>query len=110
MVGLIGGLAAGARYLIDHEIALRNRSRFPFGIFVVNILGSFLIGLAAGSSLDGQDLVIVAGGAIGSFTTFSTWIFDSHRLIAAQAATFAWLNIGVSTVVGFIAVAVGHSI
>ena len=52
--------------------------------------------------------MIVAGGGIGSFTTFSTWILDSHRLAEAGHARLAWLNIGLSLVVGFAAVALGH--
>ena len=48
-------------------------------------------------------LGIVAGGGIGSFTTLSTWILDSHRLAEACHARLVWLNIGLSTVVGFAA-------
>ena len=53
-------------------------------------------------------MTIVAGGGIGSFTTFSTWILDSHRLGAAGQARLAGLNIAVSVVAGFAAVALGH--
>ena len=52
--------------------------------------------------------MIVAGGGIGSFTTFSTWMLDSHRLADAGHAHLAWLNLGLSLVVGFAAVALGH--
>ena len=52
--------------------------------------------------------MIVAGGGIGSFTTFSTWILDSHRLASAAWPALAWLNIGLSLVAGFAAVALGH--
>ena len=51
---------------------------------------------------------IVAGGGIGSFTTFSTWMLDSHRLADAGHAHLAWLNLGLSLVAGFAAVALGH--
>jgi len=50
----------------------------------------------------------VAGGGIGSFTTFSTWILDSHRLADAGHIHLVWLNLGLSLVAGFAAVAVGH--
>ena len=110
LVGLIGGLAAGARYLLDSELSHRFDTPFPIGILGVNLLGAFLIGLAAGSGLDGQAMVIVAGGAIGSFTTFSTWLLDTQRLAAAKLARLAWLNITLSTAAGFAAVALGHAI
>jgi CrcB protein len=107
-VGLLGGVAAAARFVIDAEIAARAESPFPLGILAVNLSGAFALGLVAGAALHGEALTIVAGGAIGSFTTFSTWILDSHRLREAGLARAAWLNIGLSLVAGFAAVALGH--
>jgi CrcB protein len=51
---------------------------------------------------------IVAGGGISSFTTFSTWILDSHRLAERGRADLGLLDIGLSLVAGFAAVALGH--
>jgi CrcB protein len=107
-VGLLGGVAAAARFLIDAEIAAHANSEFPLGIFAVNLSGAFVLGLLAGAALHGEALVIVAGGGIGSFTTFSTWILDSHRLGEAGELRLAWLNIALSLVAGFAAVALGH--
>ena len=107
-VGLLGGLAAGARFVLDTEVSTRWPSRFPSGILVVNLLGALALGIVAGAGLDGEALVIVAGGAIGSFTTFSTWVLDSHRLERAGQPDLALLNIGVSIAAGFAAVALGH--
>ncbi len=109
-VGLLGGLAAGARFLIDFEISLRARGPFPVGILVVNLSASIALGFVAGAALHGEALAIVAGGGIGSFSTFSTWILDSHRLSAAGLPQVAWLNIALSIVLGFAAVALGHLI
>jgi CrcB protein len=107
-VGLLGGVAAAARFLIDAEIAARANSKFPMGILAVNLSGSLVLGVIAGAALHGEALAIVAGGGIGSFTTFSTWILDSHRLGEAGELRLAWLNIGLSLVAGFAAVALGH--
>jgi CrcB protein len=107
-VGLLGGVAAAARFAIDAEITARAESEFPLGIFVVNIVGSLAIGIVAGAALRGEALVIVAGGGIGSFTTFSTWILDSQRLAEAGLERLAWLNIAGSLLAGFAAVALGH--
>jgi CrcB protein len=107
-VGLLGGIAAAARFAIDAEIAARAGGELPLGILAVNLGGSLALGLAVGAGLHGEALVVVAGGAIGSFTTFSTWILDSHRLDAAGHARLAWLNVAVSLVAGFAAVALGH--
>lgn len=107
-VGLLGGLAAGARFVLDHEISVRRPSRFPLGILTVNLLGALALGIVAGAGLDGEALVIVAGGGIGSFTTFSTWMLDTHRLERAGRLDLALLNLGVSVLAGFAAVALGH--
>jgi CrcB protein len=107
-VGLLGGAAAGARYLIDAEVAHRTDSRFPLGIFAVNLIGAFALGLVAGSALHGEALTIVAGGVIGSFTTFSTWMLDTHLLGAAERAQLAWLNVAAPVALGFAAVSLGH--
>jgi CrcB protein len=107
-VGLLGGLAAAARFLVDLAITERWPSRFPLGILAVNLLGALALGLVAGAGLGGAALVIVAGGAIGSFTTFSTWILDSHRLERAGHPDLALLNIGLSLLAGFAALALGH--
>jgi CrcB protein len=105
---MLGGVAAAARFLIDAAVTARTDHPFPLGILAINIAGALALGLVAGAALEGQALVIVAGGGIGSFTTFSTWILDSHRLADAGHTHLVWLNLGLSLVAGFAAVAVGH--
>lgn len=107
-VGLLGGIAAAARFVIDAELTVRLPGPFPLGILAVNLSGALVLGIVAGGGLHGEAYTVVAGGAIGSFTTFSTWILDSHRLAGAGRAELAWLNIGVSLLAGFAAVALGH--
>ena len=107
-VGLLGGIAAAARFLVDAEVVARAESRFPLGILAVNLSAAFALGFVAGVALHGAALTIVAGGGIGSYSTFSTWILDSHRLGVAGRADLAWLNIGLSLLAGFAAVSLGH--
>ena len=107
-VGLLGGAAAAARFLIDVAVTARTNHLFPLGILAVNISGALALGLVAGAALEGEALVIVAGGGIGSFTTFSTWILDSHRLGEAGHTRLVWLNLGLSLLAGFAAVTLGH--
>lgn len=107
-VGLLGGAAAAARYLIDSAFAARTDHPFPLGILAINIGGTLALGLVAGAALSGEALIVVAGGAIGSFTTFSTWMLDSHRLADAGHAHLVWLNLGLSLVAGFAAIVLGH--
>jgi fluoride exporter len=109
-VAVLGGTAAAARYVIDAELSARSRHPFPIGILAINLAGSFVLGLVAGFALSGEALIIVAGGGIGSFTTFSTWMMDSHRLSEAGQTELVWANIGVSLLAGFAAVALGHAL
>jgi len=107
-VALLGGAAATARFAIDAAFASRSDHPFPLGILAVNLAGALALGLVAGAALEGEALVVVAGGGIGSFTTFSTWILDSHRLAEAGHSHLVWLNLGLSLLAGFAAVALGH--
>jgi CrcB protein len=107
-VALLGGAAATARFAIDGAFASRSDHPFPLGILAVNLAGALALGLVAGAALEGEALIVVAGGGIGSFTTFSTWILDSHRLAEAGHSHLVWLNLGLSLLAGFAAVALGH--
>lgn len=107
-VGLLGGAAAAARFLIDSAVAARADHPFPLGVLAINLAGTLVLGLVAGVALEGEALIVVAGGGIGSFTTFSTWMLDSHRLADAGHAHLVWLNLGLSLVAGFTAIVVGH--
>jgi CrcB protein len=107
-VGLLGGGPPAARFLIDTAVTARTDHPFPLGILAINIVGALALGLVAGAALEGPALAIVAGGGIGSFTTFSTWILDSHRLADAGHTHLVWLNLGLSLLAGFAAVALGH--
>lgn len=107
-VGLLGGTAAAARFLVDAAFAVRVDHPFPLGVLAINLAGTLALGLVAGAALSGEALVVVAGGALGSFTTFSTWMLDSHRLAEAGHTDLVWLNLGLSLLAGFAAVVLGH--
>jgi fluoride exporter len=107
-VGLLGCAAAAARFLVDSAFAARSDHPFPLGVLAINLAGTLTLGLVAGAALSGEALIVVAGGGIGSFTTFSTWMLDSHRLADAGHAHLVWLNLGLSLVAGFAAIVVGH--
>lgn len=107
-VAVLGGAAAATRFLVDAHVTARSDHPFPLGILAVNLAGALALGVVAGAALDGQALVIVAGGGIGSFTTFSTWMLDAHRLADAGHTRLVWLNLGLSLAAGFAAVALGH--
>ncbi len=79
-IGTFGGVGAITRFLLDGAIAGRLGRGFPYGTLVVNLTGSFTLGVLAGVALDGDAYRMAATGLIGAFTTFSTWALESHRL------------------------------
>jgi CrcB protein len=109
-IGLVGGVGAVARFLLDGAVAERVAGEFPAGTFAVNITGSFLLGVLAGADVTGDALTIAATGFLGSYTTFSTWIFESERLGEDGEFRMLVLNLGVSLAAGLLAVWVGREI
>lgn len=107
-VALLGGAATVARFLLDAALAERVAGQFPVGTLAVNLSGAVVLGLLAGAALHGGALTVVAGGGLGSYTTFSTWMFESHRLGEAGRAELLWLNLGLSLIAGLAALALGH--
>lgn len=73
-----GGLGAATRYLVDIGVAHIAGSRFPWGVMVINITGSLLLGLVVGM-LPGAAFVL-GGGFLGGYTTFSTAMIDAISL------------------------------
>jgi len=107
-VALLGGAGALARFLFDAALAESAAGPFPVGTLAVNLSGAAALGLLAGAALHGAALTIVAGGGLGSYTTFSTWIFESQRLGETGRTGMLWLNVGLSLFAGLLALAVGH--
>jgi CrcB protein len=110
-VALAGAIGAPLRYVIDGAVSDRARATFPFGTFVVNMSGSFALGLVTGLVLyhafpaDGR--LIIGVGLIGAYTTFSTFTFEAASLIERREMRLAAWNIGGSVVVGAAAAAAG---
>jgi fluoride exporter len=86
MVGLGGGIGSIARYLCQKWFAENVQHPFPWGTFMVNLLGCFLIGViyAAGEKttlLSPQTRLLLITGLCGGFTTFSTFAFENMSLL-----------------------------
>lgn len=79
-VGAIGGLASITRFVVHGLFPRDSDAGFPFGTLAVNLSGSFVLGLLSGAGVVGDAYLLSATAAIGSYTTFSTWILDSERL------------------------------
>ena len=109
-VALLGGAGAVARFLVDTLVASGFGRTFPLGTLTINVSGSFLLGLLAGLAVGPTALVLAGTATLGSYTTFSTWMLETHR--AREEGNFlgAFLNVALSLVVGFGAVVLGRTI
>ena len=115
-----GAAAVGAmmRYGTDQVVAARILAPrdivFPLGTFVVNIVGSLLLGAVAGLVVNaGIDLrwrTVLGVGLAGGLTTFSTWTYETVRLLEDGSLREAAANIGVSLAVGLAAASLGYAL
>jgi CrcB protein len=112
MVGLGGFLGSIARFWLGSYVTFRMGARFPYGTFVINISGSFLIGLvvtllAERAHWSPNFLYLIPIGFIGAYTTFSTFELEAFRSVRNGDLLLAFLNVILSVTVGFIAVWLG---
>ncbi|MFT3862878.1 MAG: fluoride efflux transporter CrcB [Solirubrobacterales bacterium] len=109
-VAFLGGVGACGRFLLDTNVASRSPWGFPFGTFVVNLSGAFVLGLLSGIALEGNAELLAGTATIGSYTTFSTWMLETHRLGEDDERSLMALNVVASLAVGIGAAALGRTI
>ena len=108
IVALGGSLGGCGRFWLSGVIARRVGETFPWGTLVVNLIGTFALGVIAGAALGGDERSVAATGLLGSFTTFSTWMLESQRLGEEGERRLMWLNLLGSLAVGLLAVEAGR--
>jgi CrcB protein len=112
MVGIGGCLGSALRFWLGSYVGDRLGGRFPYGTFVVNISGSFLIGmvvtiLAEKTQWSPNWRYLIPIGFIGGYTTFSTFEYETFRLFQDGQMLAAALNVTLSVIVGFAGVWLG---
>ena len=109
-VMLIGGTGSVLRFLVDGTVGSLARRDFPVGTLVVNISGAIVLGLLTGLALSHDAALLAGTAAVGSYTTFSTWMFETDRLAEERRYGRAAANVIVSLVLGVAAAALGRLI
>ena len=112
MVGVGGCLGSILRFWLGSYIGGRLGSRFPYGTFVINVTGSFLIGLVLTILAERTQWspiwrYLIPIGFIGGYTTFSTFEYETLRLVQDGQMMTAMLNVVMSVIVGFAGVWAG---
>lgn len=106
----LGGLGALLRFGLDELVQLRAGGELPVGTLLVNLLGSFGLGLLTGLSVTGDGLFLAGTALLGSFTTFSTWMLETERLAEEGEGGLGLVNLAVSVAGGFAAAAAGWAL
>ncbi len=109
-VAALGGAGALGRFLLDALISAGWSGRLPVGTLIVNASAALMLGLLTGLALSGQALLLGGAAALGSYSTFSTWMLETHRLSEEAALPAALINVLVSLAVGVGAAALGRTI
>jgi CrcB protein len=99
-VGVFGALGAATRFGVDGAVSSRFPSDFPLGTFVVNLTGTFPLGLLVGGAISHRLLLVVGTGFLGGYTTFSTWMVETERLGEVGHVVLMLANLVLSLVVG----------
>jgi CrcB protein len=118
LVVIGAALGAPLRYLTDRTVQARHDSAFPWGTFAVNVAGSFILGLlfAAGQAhgLSPRVMTLAGTGFCGALTTYSTFGYETVRLLEQRTRFYAVANVAASIVAGlgaaFCGAMVAHAI
>lgn len=113
LIAVGGSLGANARYIVSRWVGTLVEGRFPLGTFLINVSGSFCLGLLgaviAQKAMPNADALrlLLGVGFLGAYTTFSTFEFETHSLFEDGVWLTALTNIFASLFVGLIAVRLG---
>jgi fluoride exporter len=114
VVALGGLIGAPSRYLLDRAVSTRIESDLPWGTFTINITGSLLLGFLTGLSINGNlpliDKDLLGTGFCGAYTTFSTFTYETVRLLEDGRVLDAVANVAAGLAAGLAAAAAGIAI
>ena len=108
-VALGAAVGAPGRYLTDRWVQSRHDSVFPWGTLAVNVVASFVLGIVAGaaSGVSSAVAALVGTGFCGALSTYSTFSYETLRLLENRARFFAATNVVVALAAGLAAAALG---
>ena len=103
IVGFGGAVGAICRYLIT-LLPVHPENGFPIKTFMINVIGSFIIGLVAANAMNPKAVLFLKAGICGGFTTFSSFALETEGLLEKGSAGIAMLYVILSLVCGVLAV------
>ncbi len=106
----LAALGAMARFGVDRAMTVRSARALPLGTLTVNTVGSLLLGVLTGAGAGGDTTLVLGGAFLGSFTTFSTWMLETHRVTAHHGRRLGAANVAIGVGAGLAAVALGWAL
>jgi fluoride exporter len=112
LIALGAAVGAPARYLADRAVQSRHETVFPWGTLTVNVIASLVLGVVAGAGthVNTNLAVLVGTGFCGALSTYSTFSYETLRLVQDGSRFYAVANVALSLVAGIGAAALGWSI
>lgn len=112
MVAIGGAAGAAARFWLGGYVAERMGTKFPYGTFLINCSGSFIVGLmvtllAERTHWSPNLRYLIPIGFVGAYTTFSTFEYETLRALQDGQVVAATLNVVLSVGIGFLSVWLG---
>ncbi|MET0821428.1 MAG: CrcB family protein [Aeromicrobium sp.] len=109
-LALAGGLGAGTRYVVDLWVRPRVSPRLPWSTLLINVTGSFALGLLVGSGAGTTPHAIIGTGFLGGYTTFSTASVETAHMVLDRRYAAAAVNAVVMLTVSVAAAAGGYAL
>lgn len=106
-VAVLGAVGALARFRVAAAVTARRPSDFPYGTFVVNVSGGFVLGVLTGLQLSDDAMLAFGTGLLGAYTTFSTWMVEAQRLGEDGSWIAMWTYLLGSMFAGLVAAGLG---
>lgn len=107
LVALGAAVGAPLRYLTDRTVQAKHDSVFPWGTFTVNVCGSLILGFLTALPTSPSVTALLGTGFCGALTTYSTFSYETLRLVQQGARFYALVNVIASIVAGLGAAAIG---
>ena len=110
LIALGAAIGAPARYLADRAIQSRHETVFPWGTLAVNIVASFALGVLFGAVVNPDLAAFFGTGLCGALSTYSTFSYETMRLVQERDRFYAIANVLISLFAGIGAAALGWSV
>jgi CrcB protein len=109
-VGVLGAVGSILRYTVWRLVDDRLPNAFPLGTLGVNLSGALALGVLVGAGVGGDTLVLVGTAFLGAYTTFSTWMLETERLVEDGLSGLAAAYVGLSLAGGLACTGLGWAL